>query len=230
VITLQRLQTATLFELVQDARCGELSALSCLCDERARELISAFYDRFNSEADRVVLLREICHTGCTVPLISGTSLDSDDQALPTPRPPVAAFAEVCSYAGAKGADLMPLFKSLGGVVQPAINDISVSKLSWCGIFACYVMRRAGLPVAWKLGKGVQSVDPNYRIAIVRDSFQPLDYIVGGTFAHHKLISGVDTSLISVIEGNTPTVACYTTDRSTFETKHSGWVHFRLVPK
>ena len=70
-------------------------------------------------------------------------------------------------------------------------------VSWCGIFATYVLIQAGLPVKWVLGKGIAPLP-----LLADQNFQPGDVLVmkGGTVNHCIAIAD-DGSSMSTVNGN-----------------------------
>lgn len=87
-------------------------------------------------------------------------------------------------------------------------DNPVQKKSWCGIFAVYCYRKAGIPVTWNVGKG--RVDGPLRIrssgAGLAAQLKPGDIGAVATRSHHFLIESVIGSgalpRISSIDANT----------------------------
>lgn len=80
--------------------------------------------------------------------------------------------------------------------------------SWCGVFAVYCYKKAGIPVRWDLGKGgpvgpikLNSFKPNFAAGI-----RQADIGCVATQNHHFLIESVDGSgplpSLSTIDGNT----------------------------
>jgi len=87
---------------------------------------------------------------------------------------------------------------LAGVQIPGkrIPQPGRSGISWCGIFATWVLIKAGLPVKWGLGKGIN-------LPILADKgMQPGDVLVmkGGT-VHHCIAISDDGATMMTVNGN-----------------------------
>lgn len=79
--------------------------------------------------------------------------------------------------------------------------------SWCGVFAIYCYRKAGIPVSWDLGKGrpvgpiaIRTYSPDFAASI-----RPADLGSVATQSHHFLIETVGKGALppmETIDGNT----------------------------
>lgn len=96
--TLALLRTAELVDLHLAARCGELSGLSCLCDEQVRRAYDILTARF-SQSDLNTLFRAFC--GCSIPTPAPIpTIAAPVLGPPTPTPvaapaPVVTTTETC---------------------------------------------------------------------------------------------------------------------------------------
>lgn len=82
------------------------------------------------------------------------------------------------------------------------------KKSWCGIFAIYCYRKAGIPVRWDIGKGgpvgplrIRTFSPGFAATL-----KPGDLGSVATQSHHFLIESVNSTSalppLTTIDGNT----------------------------
>lgn len=70
-------------------------------------------------------------------------------------------------------------------------------VSWCGIFATWVLIQAGMPVKWVLGKGIVPLQIKY----ARDP-QPGDVaVLTGPEIHHCIVTANDGQTLQTVNGN-----------------------------
>lgn len=82
------------------------------------------------------------------------------------------------------ADLNRYFVGCGGPYwgyEPSV--------SWCGIFACYILRKAGLAVKWKMGRGIQDLSGGQDLKLIhgREGLAMGDVAVRGSGSHHFIL-------------------------------------------
>ena len=80
-------------------------------------------------------------------------------------------------------------KNIEGVQVPGYRVPQPSKpsgVSWCGIFATWVLRRAGLEAKWVVGAGI--VGDKVKLTSGSEGFMPGDVIViNGAEVHHAVV-------------------------------------------
>ena len=113
-----------------------------------------------------------------------------------------------------GQDNRPEYAAdaLGLTVEQATAQ-GVNKLSWCGLFATWVLQQAGARVNWVLGKGVcwqlpRTANP-----------QPGDLIyIDQPYQHHAIVARVERDTVFTIDGNSQggVVAANERPRSTID--------------
>ncbi len=71
-------------------------------------------------------------------------------------------------------------------------------ISWCGIFATWVLQQAGLPVKWRVGQGItvlQKIGGS-------QGLQAGDVaILKGEKVHHFVVAGIDGKIVRSVNGN-----------------------------
>jgi len=82
------------------------------------------------------------------------------------------------------------------------------KIQWCGIWACYILRRAGLNVRWLSAKGIQNVTGK-QVTLVSggQGLRPGDVaVVNNGYVHHFIIEDVieEYDMIISRDGNQST--------------------------
>jgi hypothetical protein len=94
------------------------------------------------------------------------------------------------------------FKTAGGTWTPTPwVGLPTHFKSWCGIFAVYCYRKAGIPVSWDIGKGgpvgpikIRSFGPDFV-----SSIKPGDIGSVATKSHHFLIETVGQGAMPSME-------------------------------
>lgn len=89
--------------------------------------------------------------------------------------------------------------TLDGVKVPGkrIPQPGRDGVSWCGIFATWVLIQAGLPVKWVLGKGIVPL----QLKFGRDA-RPGDVVVlSGNEVHHCIPTSIDGQTMQTVNGN-----------------------------
>jgi hypothetical protein len=85
--------------------------------------------------------------------------------------------------------------ALGLTSNQAIAQ-GTDKLSWCGLFATWVLQQAGADVNWVLGKGVCYQLPR------TSNPQPGDLAyIDQPYQHHAIVTGMQGAEIQTIDGN-----------------------------
>lgn len=77
-------------------------------------------------------------------------------------------------------------------------------ISWCGIFATYVLRCCGIPVKWKMGVGIAPLKPYLEIMsglTDADKIVPGDICVKGTNQHHFIVADRAGDTLISVDGN-----------------------------
>jgi len=90
-------------------------------------------------------------------------------------------------------------------------------VSWCGIFACYIMRKAGLRVKWKRYKGIEDLSGGTDMKAIwgREGIALGDVAVRGSGQHHFILletPAKDQRVVYAADGNAmgkynPMLAC-----------------------
>ena len=86
----------------------------------------------------------------------------------------------------------------GGTSDPSLG------ISWCGIFATYVLRGCGIPVKWRKGVGITPLPPHLQIMAGlsdADKIVPGDICVKGTNQHHFIVIGRSGDTLTSVDGN-----------------------------
>jgi len=217
---IDRIALASLDELVQMAKCGELAVLTCYCDPSVRRLHEAFYTLLPSTAMREAILRLACGLKCGL----------DNIAIPaTPMPSSgmnAKIADICARSGQPPESYYDLWTSAGQVCQPILTGREVGQLEWCGILIAYVLNLAGFSdVRWKLVDGLQPEQPLVHVGSIE--LRQYDVVIENTQPyHHQLVTSSSESTLQILEGNTPSIACRTVDRGEYQRNHKDWVLYR----
>lgn len=78
-------------------------------------------------------------------------------------------------------------------------------VSWCGIFATYILRKTGLRVKWRIGKGIENEPGCFDIQFVRGNagVSTGDIAVRGTGYHHFILleQPANQGAILAVDGN-----------------------------
>lgn len=122
-------------------------------------------------------------------------------------------------------ELISFFEGAGTESQPSLKDAKAALAAggtgvkiygqtkhWCGIFACSVLRQAGVDATWSLmngritGKGVTSpaLPHAYPIRSWSHEMRPGDIAIIRRYNHHFIVTDVDYAANQVycVEGNT----------------------------
>ena len=79
-------------------------------------------------------------------------------------------------------------------------------MSWCGIFACYILRKAGLNVKWKKYRGIEDLSGGSDLKAIwgREGLALGDVAVRGTGDHHFILLETPSegqSVVRAVDGN-----------------------------